>query len=148
MVLSQSVFPQSEHLSFPLQEEQVATPSLATQVEHFKVTNIDRPTLHYLRTTHLHTLQPQSEFEREIASVLADSRNVEMEGEELTRAEREALTQLSLEEVSPHTFIHTHTVGVVTTQATERRKELLKMRALMTYYEQKAKRTKKIKSKK
>ncbi|XP_064404194.1 U3 small nucleolar RNA-associated protein 14 homolog A-like isoform X2 [Halichondria panicea] len=100
---------EAEHLSFPLQEDRVAPPSLSTKVDNFK---------------------PQSDFELQIASVLAGSDNVEVENEELTKAERESLTRLSLEE------------------ATERRRELQKMRALMSYYEQKAKRTKKIKSKK
>lgn len=90
--------------------------------------------------------------------MLAGSDNVAADTEELTKAEREALMRVSLEEVRVAMVTCTHVdctavcarqpFALLCVQATERRKELQKIRALMSYYEQKARRTKKIKSKK
>lgn len=43
--------------------------------------------------------QPETDFEKQIATVLANSRNIEDPNEELTEAERQALMRISLEEV-------------------------------------------------
>ena len=46
-----------------------------------------------------HTTQPITEMEKEIATVLEGSENVERNDEELTEAEKKALLKMSLEEV-------------------------------------------------
>ncbi|ESO89301.1 hypothetical protein LOTGIDRAFT_183349 [Lottia gigantea] len=73
--------------------------------------------------------QPRTPLEREIALLLHGSDNVECQTKMLTKAEERALKAMSLEE------------------AKERRAELMKFRALMTYSETRFRRQKKIKSK-
>ena len=72
-----------------------------------------------------------TEMEEEVAAVLAASRDqLEASEEELTVAERRALVQVCVEE------------------ARERRRELRRMRVLLSQYEQKRHRERKIKSRK
>ncbi|CAB4011002.1 U3 small nucleolar RNA-associated 14 homolog A-like [Paramuricea clavata] len=82
-------------------------------------------------TTLATTFKPRTPLEQEIANVLQNSSQMlEREDKELSLEEEEALKNMSLEE------------------ALERRHELQKLRALQSYYEQKCRRMKKIKSKK
>ncbi|EEC09330.1 conserved hypothetical protein [Ixodes scapularis] len=74
--------------------------------------------------------QPKTSLEAEINKLLASSENVLHDDKELTPAEEKALQAMSLDE------------------ARERRQELMKMRALLSYQEMKARRQNKIKSKK
>lgn len=74
--------------------------------------------------------QPKTSLEAEINKLLAGSDNVLPDDKELTPAEEKALQAMSLDE------------------ARERRQELMKMRALLSYQEMKARRQNKIKSKK
>ncbi|CAN7988538.1 unnamed protein product [Ixodes hexagonus] len=74
--------------------------------------------------------QPKTSLEVEISKLLAGSDNVQSDNKELTPAEEKALQAMSLDE------------------ARERRQELMKMRALLSYQEMKARRQNKIKSKK
>nr|CAG4640978.1 EOG090X08JJ [Eulimnadia texana] len=76
------------------------------------------------------TFVPRTPLEQQIAEILHGSKHVQKKGEELTEAEKEALSSMSLKE------------------ALERRKELSRMRALQSYQEAKARRQNKIKSKK
>nr|SVE84338.1 EOG090X08JJ [Daphnia pulex] len=73
--------------------------------------------------------KPKTPLEQQISELLRGNKNVQAEDQELTPAEQEALTSMSLKE------------------ALERRKELAKSRALQSYQEAKARRQNKIKSK-
>ncbi|XP_071491531.1 U3 small nucleolar RNA-associated protein 14 homolog A-like [Diadema antillarum] len=74
--------------------------------------------------------KPSTPLEQEVYKVLHGSKFAERPDQELTKAEEEAIKAMSLSE------------------ARERRAELQKHRALMSYYEAKCRRQKKIKSKK
>ncbi|XP_057369846.1 U3 small nucleolar RNA-associated protein 14 homolog A-like [Daphnia carinata] len=73
--------------------------------------------------------KPKTPLEQQISELLRGNKHVQAENEELTPAEKEALTTMSLKE------------------ALERRRELAKSRALQSYQEAKARRQNKIKSK-
>nr|SVE78316.1 EOG090X08JJ [Daphnia lumholtzi] len=73
--------------------------------------------------------KPKTPLEQQISELLRGNKHVQAEKEELTPAEKEALTSMSLKE------------------ALERRRELAKSRALQSYQEAKARRQNKIKSK-
>nr|SVE86835.1 EOG090X08JJ [Daphnia similis] len=73
--------------------------------------------------------KPKTPLEQQIIELLRGNKHVQAENEELTPAEKEALTSMSLKE------------------ALERRRELAKSRALQSYQEAKARRQNKIKSK-
>nr|SVE73640.1 EOG090X08JJ [Daphnia atkinsoni] len=73
--------------------------------------------------------KPKTPLEQQISDLLRGNKHVQAENEELTPAEKEALTSMSLKE------------------ALERRKDLAKSRALQSYQEAKARRQNKIKSK-
>ncbi|XP_045025807.1 LOW QUALITY PROTEIN: U3 small nucleolar RNA-associated protein 14 homolog A-like [Daphnia magna] len=73
--------------------------------------------------------KPKTPLEQQISELLRCNRHVQAENEELTPAEKEALTSMSLKE------------------ALARRRELAKSRALQSYQEAKARRQNKIKSK-
>lgn len=93
---------------------------------------LQKSEVHLLNTTgKFKQLKPRTPLELEIAAVLSGNRDVlPTENKELTPAEERALAAMDLEE------------------AKERRAELQKFRALMSYKEAKAKRQKRIKSKK
>lgn len=93
---------------------------------------LQKSEVHLLNTTgKFKQLKPRTPLELEIAAVLSGNRDVlPTENKELTLAEERALAAMDLEE------------------AKERRAELQKFRALMSYKEAKAKRQKRIKSKK
>ncbi|XP_001634080.2 U3 small nucleolar RNA-associated protein 14 homolog A [Nematostella vectensis] len=77
------------------------------------------------------TFKPRTPLEEEVAAILRGSfKVIERENKELTEEEEQALLAMDLEE------------------AKERRRELQRMRALQSYYEEKCRRAKKIKSKK
>nr|SVE75209.1 EOG090X08JJ [Daphnia dolichocephala] len=73
--------------------------------------------------------KPKTRLEEQISKLLSGNKHVQAANEELTPAEEEALSSISLKE------------------ALERRKELAKSRALQSYQEAKARRQNKIKSK-
>lgn len=73
--------------------------------------------------------KPTTPLEQQISELLKGSKHVQDEDQELTQAETEALSSMSLQE------------------ALERRKELARSRALQSYQEAKARRQNKIKSK-
>lgn len=93
---------------------------------------LQKSEVHLLNTTgKFKQLKPRTPLELEIAAVLSGNSDVlPTENNELTPAEERALAAMDLEE------------------AKERRAELQKFRALMSYKEAKAKRQKRIKSKK
>lgn len=93
---------------------------------------LQKSEVHLLNTTgKFRQLKPRTPLEMEIAAVLSGNRDVlPTNNKELTPAEERALAAMDLEE------------------AKERRAELQKFRALMSYKEAKAKRQKRIKSKK
>nr|SVE75839.1 EOG090X08JJ [Daphnia hispanica] len=73
--------------------------------------------------------KPKTPLEQQISELLRGNQHVQAENEELTPAEKESLSSMSLKE------------------ALERRKDLAKSRALQSYQEAKARRQNKIKSK-
>lgn len=103
-------------------------------------------------------------MEQEIANVLKTSSHVlERDDKELSLEEEQVLKRMSLEEVclcvciqlqtyffvvSTYLYVLTLCFYVLFGKALERRHELQKLRALQSYYEQKCRRMKKIKSKK
>lgn len=93
---------------------------------------LQKSEVHLLNTTgKFKQLKPRTPLELEIAAVLSGNRDVlPTENKELTPAEERALAAMDLEEAKEH------------------RAELQKFRALMSYKEAKAKRQKRIKSKK
>nr|SVE74266.1 EOG090X08JJ [Daphnia barbata] len=98
----------AEQLSFPLNQPSIKMHSATDFRAKFK---------------------PKTPLEEQISQLLSGSKHVQAENEELTPAEKQALSSMSLKE------------------ALERRKELAKSRALQSYQEAKARRQNKIKSK-
>ena len=108
--------------------------------------------------------QPFTSLEMEVASVLKGSAESNLSNDSiLTKEEEKALKAMSLEEViiikkSDNFFLKQHCnkemfhigsfLAVLLFQAKERRAELQKYRALLSYRETKARRQNKIKSKK
>ncbi|XP_071801672.1 U3 small nucleolar RNA-associated protein 14 homolog A-like [Asterias amurensis] len=98
----------AEQLSFPINQPVIGLQSTDQFVNKFK---------------------PSTPLEQEVYKILHGSRHNDRPNKQLTLAEEDALTSLSIEE------------------AQERRSELQKTRALLSYYEAKCHRKKKIKSK-
>ena len=93
--------------------------------------------------------QPSTELEKEVAAILSASEHVERPDQELTPAEKKSLMQMTVEEVRRDDGLSLLTWHFFAcSQAMERRKELQKHRALVSYYEQKCRRIGRIKSKK
>lgn len=99
----------AEHISFPLNQNKIGIQSTEEFAKRFK---------------------PSTPLEEEVYQLLNGNKYAENKDKELTRAEEEVLSAMSLEE------------------AQIRRAELQKARALQSYYESKCKRQKRIKSKK
>nr|SVE71131.1 EOG090X08JJ [Daphnia similis]SVE71763.1 EOG090X08JJ [Daphnia similis]SVE72390.1 EOG090X08JJ [Daphnia similis] len=98
----------AEQLIFPLNQPSIKMQSASNFTAKFK---------------------PKTPLEQQISELLRGNKHVQAENEELTPAEKEALTSMSLKE------------------ALARRRELAKSRALQSYQEAKARRQNKIKSK-
>lgn len=96
-----------------------------------------------------------------MAAILAASTNVEGKDQELTEAEKKSLSQMTVEEVMAESNKQLYLggtgreggMGILTCACTrpqvlERKKALQKHRALVSYYEQKCRRVRRVKSKK
>ncbi|XP_060077158.1 U3 small nucleolar RNA-associated protein 14 homolog A-like [Ylistrum balloti] len=91
---------------------------------------LNQPSLKLHTASKFAGIKPRTPLEMEVAALLQGSQNVPTRNKELTKAEEKALQAMSIEE------------------ARERRSELQKHRALLSYKESKARWQKKIKSKK